>query len=260
MKFYPKISIVVPSLNKGRYIEHTLQSIIDQNYPNLEVIIKDGGSSDNSIEIINKYVKKYKNTFKLVVSKDKGQWDAINKGFSIATGDLLGFINADDMFAKKALFNISKAYINNSKSMWLAGKGITVDEKGNRCSEISDNYKNWLLKQNKYKLLQATNYLFQPSVFIRKQCFNKYGPHVGEGKYVMEYDMWLRIGQKEMPEIVSDVISMFRLTREGASINEFKQILKADEKILEKKSNDYFINTIHYIHNIVRIMISYFYK
>lgn len=260
MKSYPKISIVVPSLNKGRYIEQTLQSIIDQKYPNLEVIIKDGGSSDNSFEIINKFIKKYKNTFKLIVSKDKGQWDAINKGFSMATGDLLGFINADDMYAKKALINIVKAYSANPDNQWFAGEGKTVDEMGRECSTFTDNYKNWLLKQNRYKFLLAINYLFQPSVFITKKCFKKYGPFVGEGKYAMEYDMWLKIAKTEMPTLIQKVVSEFRLTREGASIKEYRKLLKADEKILENQSDDIFANMVHYVHNIARIIIVYFFK
>src|SRR4051812_48252088 len=91
----PKISIVTPTLNQGNFIEETILSVIGQNYPNLEYIILDGGSTDNTIEIIKKYEK---HLAYWSSEPDKGQSDAINKGFKIATGDILGWINSDDYY------------------------------------------------------------------------------------------------------------------------------------------------------------------
>ena len=100
---FPKISIVTPSFNQGEYLEETILSVIGQNYPNLEYIIIDGGSKDNSVEIIKKY-EKYLTYW--VSENDEGQSDAINKGFKIATGDIFGWLNSDDLFMPNVFNNI----------------------------------------------------------------------------------------------------------------------------------------------------------
>ena len=95
MNQFPKISVVMPCYNMEEYIEQTIKSILNQEYPNLELIIVDGGSTDNSLNIIKKYVDKVNI---LISEKDNGQYDAINKGFSHATGDIFCWINADDVY------------------------------------------------------------------------------------------------------------------------------------------------------------------
>lgn len=106
----PKLSIIIPNYNYGNYIEETILSVINQNYPNTELIIIDGGSTDNSIEIIKKY-NKHINYW--ISEKDKGQADAINRGLKVATGDYVAFMNSDDTYLENAFVNI----FNNKKSI-----------------------------------------------------------------------------------------------------------------------------------------------
>ncbi|MCL5409297.1 MAG: glycosyltransferase, partial [Patescibacteria group bacterium] len=94
----PKISIIIPSYNKSKYLTYTLQSIIDQKYPNLEVLIQDGGSTDGSVEIIKKFAKSNRKIIKWVSKKDDGQVKAINQGLRKASGEVVTFINADDVY------------------------------------------------------------------------------------------------------------------------------------------------------------------
>src|SRR5690606_31772171 len=115
---WPKISIVTPSYNQGQFIEETILSILNQNYPNLEYIIIDGGSTDNTVEIIKKYEDRI--TY-WVSEKDNGQADAINKGLEQCTGEIFNWINSDDYLAKKSLYSIAIASIYNDNAKIIAG-------------------------------------------------------------------------------------------------------------------------------------------
>ena len=104
---YPKISIVTPSFNQGIFLEATIQSVLNQNYPNLEYIVIDGGSTDNSVKIIKKY-EKYLSYW--VSESDRGQSHAINKGFTISTGEIMGWLNSDDLYTSGALNHVANVF------------------------------------------------------------------------------------------------------------------------------------------------------
>lgn len=128
MNNLPKISIVTPSYNQGKFLRETIESVLNQDYPNLEYFIVDGGSTDNSVEIIKKYEDKID---WWVSEKDAGQSDALCKGFSRATGDLLGWLNSDDVYFPGALLKIATAYKQYPGASIYAG-GIAIGEKGDR--------------------------------------------------------------------------------------------------------------------------------
>src|SRR5882672_3579012 len=125
---YPTISIVTPSYNQGSYLEKTILSVLDQEYPNIEYIVIDGGSTDNSVDIIKKYEKHLKYW---VSEQDRGQSNAINKGFSHATGDLLAWLNSDDYYMPGALWTLATMAMANPEASAFVGTGRVVDETGN---------------------------------------------------------------------------------------------------------------------------------
>jgi glycosyltransferase involved in cell wall biosynthesis len=255
----PRISIVIPSYNKGKYIEETLKSIIAQKYSNLEVIIQDGGSSDESLKIIKRYAAKHA-FIKWESKKDRGQTDAIKIGFLKASGDLYTFINADDVYLPGAFKAIGKCYQKHPKQLWMAGWGITVDEEGKEIASFADSYKKWLLKQNNYNNLLIVNYLMQASVFLSKDAYHKFGPFTGVGKIVMEYNTWLKIGKKTMPKIINKPLSAFRLSKENFSMGNLKEIMKADDRIVSQYTDDPIILFLHWLHNAIRVIIAYVLK
>lgn len=254
----PRISIVIPSYNKHKYIGDTLKSIVAQKYSNLEVIIQDGGSTDGTLEIIKKYIKKYPKIFRFESKKDNGQLDAINKGMKKATGDILAYLNADDTYEKNAFNTIAKAFGRNPEALWFAGRGKVIDSNGYEIARLATKYKNFLLSHASHYSLQITNFLMQPSIFLTKKTYKQFGPFTGTSDFVMEYDLWLRLSQSSKPVIIDTSLSRFRI--EPASITKQKttKLLKEDEKIIKKFTNNKFILFIHKLHNMGKITVGRF--
>lgn len=252
MRLLPKISIVIPSYNKVEYIKETLDSILFQKYPNLEIIIQDGGSSDGSLEIIKNYTDKYPKLFRWESGRDNGQVDAINKGLNRATGEILTYINSDDVYKKGALLAVGKYFFDNPNTLWLAGQGGVIDRSGKEVARLITRYKNCLLAINKYPVLLIVNYLMQPSIFLSKMGYKKYGPFKGSKTSVMEYDLWLKLGKITMPVVLKKYLSSFRLASGSISSTKFSETLQLDEKIASEHTSNKFILLLHRIHNLGR--------
>lgn len=250
----PKISIVIPSFNKVRFIGQTLVSIINQKYSNLEVIIQDGGSTDGTLEIIEKYVRLYPTVFKFESKKDKGQLDAINIGLNKATGEVLTFINADDCYMPGAFAAVSNAYLKNSDSLWFAGRGKIINSEGNEIAKAVTWYKSLCLLLNFHFLLLIFNFIMQPSVFFTKQGYVKYGPLTGTSKFVMEYDFWLKLSSVSMPVVINKNLSNFRLSGENISSTSFEDTLREDFKVVKKYTSNPLILFIHKLNNWGRVL------
>jgi glycosyltransferase involved in cell wall biosynthesis len=180
---WPRISIVTPSFNQGQFIEETIRSVLLQGYPNLEFIIMDGGSTDNTVEII----KKYEPWITYWVSeKDRGQCHAINKGFARATGDILAWLCSDDVYASGALHKIAEI-IGNQKMAVAIGDSIITHG--------PDSLEGKLDRRRPSFAAMAYNIrtLAQPSVFWTSDLWRIAGPLNEELYFMMDYDLWLRM-------------------------------------------------------------------
>ena len=181
---YPRISIVTPSFNQGQFLEQTILSVLGQNYPNLEYIIIDGGSSDNSVEII----KKYENQIKFWVSeKDNGQCQAINKGFKIASGDILGWLNSDDMYFP-GIFNKLIEQIDIEKTGIYYGECIHFKLENeilkSTGSHVTKNFRNGDLTIN--------DFIIQPSSFWTSMTWMKVGNLNENMHYAFDWEWFIR--------------------------------------------------------------------
>ncbi len=192
---WPKITVVTPTYNQGQFIEETILSVIHQNYPNLEHILMDGNSPDNTMEIIDKY----RDHFAVIVSeKDEGQSDAINKGFERATGELLTWINSDDMLAPGALAAAAIAYktsgadfINGVAQIFREGK--LVHQCITSCADGPMPLMDMLDLENRWLTGQ---FWWQPDCFFTRELWDKAGGHVRvDWYYSMDYELWLRMAQ-----------------------------------------------------------------
>ena len=130
------ITIVVPSYNQGQFCRDTLESLRSQNWPDLQVIFVDGGSTDNTLEIVSEYSQLIS---ELIVEKDEGAADAINKGFERARGELVGWLNTDDFYYPHALETWARAYLQNPEASFYAANGHRVDIKGKPKEEFFKN-------------------------------------------------------------------------------------------------------------------------
>ncbi len=252
----PKISIVIPSYNKVKYIEKTLQSIVAQKNAKFEVIIQDGGSTDGTLGVIKKYAKKYPSLISFESKKDGGQLDAINKGIKKAKGEIVTFINADDEYESGALETVTGYFIENPNALWFAGKCRIVNDKGQEIAKFWTLCKNILLKINSYSLLLFTsNYVSQPSTFVTKKAYQKYGPFTGNKKFVYEYDMWLTLGKIAMPVVINKYLSKFRISEDNISSVIYNDLFDMDIKVVKKHSRNKIFVYSHSINNYVRVIV-----
>lgn len=181
-KPWPKISIVTPSYNQGQFLEETIRSVLLQNYPNLEYIIIDGGSTDNSVEII----KKYEPWLTYWVSeKDEGQADAINKGYRRATGDVINWLNSDDYYETGALFKVALAFSEPGVNVFCATSRVFGEGK-EYYSNGTDIYPGNLEKTIGWARID------QPETFFKKSVWDKLGGIDPRFHYIMDKEFWIR--------------------------------------------------------------------
>lgn len=219
----PKITIVTPSYNQADFLEETILSIINQKYPNLEYIIIDGGSTDNSVEIIKKYEKHIDYWFS---EKDFGQSHAINKGFAKATGAILNWINSDDVLCENALLNIGKAYLSRKNdNVIIAGYGYEIDENG---TVISDRkvFRRTAIVSNLN--LSISGNPIQQSLFFSKKLLLEVGGISPLLRYPMDMELHSKFEYLK-PEIfiIEEYLASFRKHSNSKTVSQdYKMLLE----------------------------------
>ncbi len=215
----PKISIVIPCYNSVRFIEETIRSILQQDYPSLQCIVIDGGSNDGTLDIL----KKYEGRIKWISEKDKGQSDAINKGLRLAEGDIVTYICADDFYEKDSLRKVADFFMNNPGRKWVYGKCRIVDENGVEIRKLITWYKNLWQRRYSYTRLLIMDFMAQPAVFWRRELTEEIGLFDVNAQLAMEYDYWLRIGAKYEPGFTDEYLASFRLHPVSKSSRRFSE-------------------------------------
>jgi FkbM family methyltransferase len=227
---FPKISIVTPNFNGGEFLEQTILSVIGQNYPNLEYIIIDGGSSDNSINIIKKY-EKYLTYW--ISEPDNGMYEAIQKGFEKSTGEIMAWINSDDMYHKNALFTISDIFQNLELVEWITGINTNYDEQG-RTFNARLSY-----THNRYsQFLEPQKHIQQESTFWRRSLWEKIGSNIDSSlKYAGDFDLWIRFNRHSQVYITDALIGGFRIRKNQLTQLFMNEYNNECQKTLEREIN-----------------------
>lgn len=204
---YPKITIITPSLNQGQFIEATIQSVLSQGYPNLEYIIVDGGSTDNTLDIL----RSYSGRLQWFSEKDNGQTSAINKGLRLASGQIMAYLNADDLYLPGTLEKVAKKFMEKPDAMWVTGKCRIIDVKDQEIRKLITAYKNFYLRVNIPSLLLITDYISQPATFWRAEVFKTVGPFHEDFHYAMDYEYWLKLSTGHPLVIIPEYLAAFRI-------------------------------------------------
>lgn len=200
----PKISIVTPSFNQVDFIEDAIVSILEQDYPNLEYIIMDGGSSDGTVEIINKYVDRVSYWQSC---PDEGPYHAINEGFNNSTGEIMGWLNSDDMLHRNALWTVAELFQQIPQVQWLCGLATNYDIQGR--TTVVRKPRRW----SRYKFLAGDRtYIQQESVFWRRPLWEKAGGLNTFYQYAADFELWMRFFRHAQLHTVTTLIGGFRHT------------------------------------------------
>ncbi|MFH1662252.1 MAG: glycosyltransferase family 2 protein [Candidatus Falkowbacteria bacterium] len=223
---YPKISIITPSYNQGEFLERTILSVLNQNYPNLEYIIIDGGSTDNSVEVIKKY-EKYISYW--VSEKDKGQGDALNKGFSRATGEIIGWQNSDDVYLPEA-FRKAVNMFKQSNADIVFGNRLKINEE----EKISRRFKFTPFYLISYWYCRMS--LSNQSTFWRRELFFDIGMIDASLSFIMDFDFFLRAGIKNKKFVyIESFLGAFRIHKNSKTFTFDRKIIKSQHNLLDKR-------------------------
>ena len=181
----PSISLVTPSLNQGKFIRATIESVLSQGYPDLDYHVRDGGSTDETLAVL----REFESRVPFVSEKDRGQADAINRGMSRARGEVLGYLNSDDVLLPGALDAIGEAFASDPELMFAWGRAAYLDEAGNTVSP-------YLVRPDAIECLADACFIAQPAAFFRRKVWEEIGPFDASLHHTMDYDYWLRIAAR----------------------------------------------------------------
>lgn len=180
----PLVTIVTPSFNQGCFLKRTIESVLQQTYPHIEYLVMDGGSSDESVDIL----KEYGEQFSWVSEKDRGQTDAINKGFARAHGEILAYLNSDDVLEPEAVEKVVNFLLDHPEVDLVYGEANYIDKE----DQVIGKYPT---REYSFKHLTGEDFICQPAAFWRKRIAERVGPFDTRLHIVMDYDYWLRIAK-----------------------------------------------------------------
>lgn len=235
-----KITVVTPSYNQGIYIKRTIDSVLSQGIEDLEYIVMDGGSTDETVDIL----KSYGDQIIWKSEKDKGQTDAVNKGIKASRGEIIGWLNSDDIYYPGAIKKVLEVFEKHPEVNVVYGNANHIREDDSFIEE-------YYTEDFDYERLKDICFICQPSLFFRRSVVDKYGYLDDKLQYCMDYDYWLRLGKGEKFYRLNELIAGSRLYDDnktlGARRKVHEEMLTMQEKNLGKASEKWIYNLAHVI-------------
>lgn len=248
-----KLSIIIPSYNSAEFIERAIESVISQDYPNFECIVMDGGSTDDTLNIL----RKYEDRIFWKSEKDKGQSDAINRGLEIASGHIIAELDTDDVYEKGAFWKVASFFESNENIKWVYGRCKVIDGKDKEIWKPVTWVKTFWQKNFSYNKLLIMNLIAQPAVFWRKELVVEIGPFDIKEHLVMDYEYWLRASKRYSPGFIDDCLASWRVhTNSKSSLNSARRA-KQGLNVAKRYSNSKIPLILHYL-TYLGILLIYF--
>jgi glycosyltransferase involved in cell wall biosynthesis len=230
-----RISIVTPSFNQARYIQRTIDSVLEQQGDfQLDYRVIDGGSTDGTLDILASYGDR----LHWISEPDHGQVDAINKGLSTATGDIIGWLNSDDLLLPGALAHVAQAFSAHPDAEWVHGRCAIIDEHDRTVRRWVSAYKHFRSRHHSFENLLTENYVSQMTAFWRRSAHEAVGYLDPNVRLAFDYDFFLRLAKRSAPVFIDEPIACFRWYAESKSGAGFvAQMTETNELARRYRSN-----------------------
>lgn len=227
----PRISLVTPSLDQAAFLPRTIESVLRQEGEfDLEYLVLDGGSTDGSVEIL----KRYEGRIQYRVERDKGQADAINKGLRAVTGDLVGWLNSDDLLYPGTLARVAAAFAARPDAAWLHGGCEIVDEHDRPIRRWVTAYKDFRCRHYSRRALLVENFVSQMTVFWRRSAMERVGVLDDALRYSFDYEYWLRLSGLGDPIYLPERLAAFRWYTSSKSGANFERQFAEDHEAFRR--------------------------
>jgi glycosyltransferase involved in cell wall biosynthesis len=212
-------SIVTPCLNAEATIAEALCSVREQGYDALEHVVVDGGSTDGTMDI----VRAGGAHVRWISEPDRGLSDAMNKGIRLARNDIVGWLNADDLYLPGALERVAAAFERRPDALWVTGRCLIIDADGKEIRRGVTRYKDALLRRWSFPLFLTQNFVSSPATFVRRETLEELGGFEERFRYSMDYDVWLKLGKRSAPVLIDEPLACFRMAEGSLSMSGFER-------------------------------------
>jgi glycosyltransferase involved in cell wall biosynthesis len=219
----PLVSIVTPCLNAERYIGQTVASVLEQDYADLEYVVMDGGSTDRTLEIL----AGYEGRLTVTSQQDKGQADAINRGFDLTRGEIFAFLNADDTYVPGAIARAVSAFADSADAAVVYGDAWHTDERGRAISRYP-------VEPFDPARLSRRCFICQPAAFVRRDAFAGCGKLDARLHFGIDYDLWIRLARRHRFVKIDSFLANSRLHPAAKTVGQTSAALKETMEILER--------------------------
>lgn len=226
----PLVSIVTPSYNQGNFIQRTIESVLSQSYPNIEYWVIDGGSKDNTISILKEYENDPR--FHWFSEPDTGQGDAVNKGWKLAQGDILGWLNSDDTYLENAIKTQVEALINHQEVGLVYGDALFIDES----DKIIGNYHTRPFDQKRFLHVSS---IAQPTAFFYRNLLEKVGLININLHYALDFEFFLRLMWHTTFLYTGKQVATYRLHQSSKTVDGYKQMLSETITVVKQVCDEY---------------------